>query len=314
MKVAVIGTGAVGSSCTLSLILRGCARQIVLLDKDQRRAKSIAADMEHGVPLSRFVEVRAGDYEDLRNASVVIVTAGINEKSGGATDRRDPKGRLRLLDFNANTYREIVPKIVNVAPEAVILVVTDPPDPLAEIAREIAGHDRVVSSGTFLDSLRFRVHLAKEFAVDGSYVEAIVVGEHGTSQVFLWSSARICGVPVFKLLKDRGEDPQLFRTKLENEVKFANIGIIEGNGASQFGIGMAVSRIAEIILRDEQAVIPVGSYNKKYGVTLSLPSVVGCRGVNCVWEPEMSEHELCGLKASADFLRNARRRIASNSM
>src|SRR3989440_12434880 len=134
-----------------------------------------------------------------------MITAGINEKAGGATDRSDPQGRLRLLDKNAEIYRDIVPQIVRAAPRSVILVVTDPPDPLADIARARAGHDRVLSTGTFLDSLRFRVHLGQHFGVDPAHVEAQVIGDHGTSQVFLWSSARIAGVPVTTLLKARGE-------------------------------------------------------------------------------------------------------------
>ena len=123
-----------------------------------------------------------------------MITAGINEKAGGATDRSDPQGRLRLLDKNAEIYRDVVPKIARAAPGAVILVVTDPPDPLADIAREAAGHDRVLSTGTYLDSLRFRVHLGRHFGVDPNSVEAQVIGDHGTSQVFLWSTARIASI------------------------------------------------------------------------------------------------------------------------
>src|SRR5258707_774059 len=158
-----------------------------------------------------------------------MVTAGINEKAGGATDRNDPEGRLRLLNKNAEIYRDIVPRIVRAAPHAVLLVVTDPPDPLADIARASAGHDRVLSTGTFLDSLRFRVHLAEYFEVDANQVEAQVIGEHGTSQVFLWSSARIAGVPVGKLIGERGERFDSVREQIEKGVRYANITIIEGN-------------------------------------------------------------------------------------
>jgi len=234
-----------------------------------------------------------------------MITAGINEKDGGATDRSDPRGRLRLLDKNAEIYRDIVPKIVQAAPRAVILAVTDPPDPLADIARTSAGHGRVLSTGTFLDSLRFRVHLAEHFDVDANQVEAQVIGEHGVSQVFLWSTARIAGVPVSKLIEERGETLDAVRKQIEDNVRYANITIIEGNDASQFGIGIVSARIAEMVLRDERAVVPIGSYHDKFGVTLSLPSIVGRRGVVRSFEPEMSREEAQALILGAANLRKA---------
>src|SRR5262249_24176377 len=161
----------------------------------------------------------------------ILITSGVNEKTGGAIDRSDPKGRLKLLDRNAAIYREIVPKIVRAAPMAVLVAVTDPPDPLPGIAREAAGPHRVVSRETFLDSLRFRVHLGKHFGVSPADVEAQVIGEHGTSQVFLWSSARVGGVPVTSLLKERGERFDDLRTQVEKDVRYANITIIEGHDA-----------------------------------------------------------------------------------
>jgi L-lactate dehydrogenase len=234
-----------------------------------------------------------------------MITAGVNEKTGGATDRSDPQGRLRLLAKNADIYRDLVPRVVRAAPEAVILVVTDPPDPLADIARTCAKHQRVLSTGTFLDSLRFRVHLAQRFEVDPADVEALVVGDHGVAQVFLWSGARVCGVPVRKLIEARGEDFSNFRESLEQAVRYANITIIEGNDASQFGIGIVSARIAEIVIRDERAAIPIGSFNQKYSVTLSLPSVVGRHGVVEILDPDMSDGERRALELSAQSLKQA---------
>jgi L-lactate dehydrogenase len=245
----------------------------------------------------------------LADAALVMVTAGINEKAGGATDRNDPQGRLRLLDTNAAIYRDIVPRIVRAAPGAVILVVTDPPDPLADITRVSAGHDRVLSTGTFLDSLRFRVHLAEHFEVDANQVEAQVVGEHGVSQVFLWSTARIAGVPIRTLIRERGETLDSVREKIETSVRYANITIIEGNEASQFGIGIVAARTAEIVLGDERAVLPIGSYNDRLGVTLSLPSIVGRCGVVRILEPEMSPEEEQALLRSAANLKKSEDRI-----
>jgi L-lactate dehydrogenase len=305
MKVGIVGAGGVGSACLLSLVMRGTACQVVVLDKNQERAKGVVADLQYGATLSPAVELRAGDYPDLADALLVIITAGINEKTGGATDRNDPAGRLKLLDTNAGVYRDIVPKVVAAAQQALILVVTDPPDPLADLARHLAGHERVLSTGTFLDSLRFRLHLARRLRVNPMYVEAHVVGEHGTSQVFLWSSARVAGTPISDLVEQSGQTTDAFRRSVEQDVRYANITIIEGTGASQLGIGMVTARIAEAILRDEQAVIPIGSYNPTYGVTLSLPSALGRHGVSQIFEPEMSEEERQGLQRSADILRNA---------
>src|SRR6202162_2007401 len=226
MKVGIVGAGGVASASLLSLVMRGVACQVVVLDKNHERAKGVVADLQYGATLSPAVELIAGDYADLADAMLVIVTAGVNEKTGGATDRSDPAGRLKLLDTNAAVYRDIIPKIVAVAPQALILVVTDPPDPLADLTRQLAGHERVLSSGTFLDSLRFRLHLAKRLKVNPTYVEALVVGEHGTSQVFLWSSARVGGTPIADLLKDAGQSMDDFRKSVEQDVRFATITII----------------------------------------------------------------------------------------
>lgn len=312
MKVGIVGAGAVGSASLLALVMRGPpACEIVVLDKNTARAKGVVADLRYGATLSPAVAIRAGDYSDLAGAVLVVVTAGINERAGGATDRSDPAGRLRLLGANAKIYSEIVPRIVAMAPEAVILVVTDPPDPLADIARRLAGHARVLSSGTFLDTLRFRFHLARKLKISPTVIEAQVVGEHGTSQVFLWSSARVAGMPVMAALDRHGESIDDFRREVEDEVRFANITIIEGTGASQLGIGMAAARLVEAILRDEDAVMPVGAFNPKYGTTLSLPSVLGRTGVSRILEPEMSAAERAGLERSAEKLRQASAQLAT---
>ena len=303
MKIGVVGTGAVGCACALAAVTRGSARQIVLVNRTRKTATAVATDIRYGTPLGPKVDIADGDYEDLSGSGLVMITAGVNEKTGGATDRNDPLGRLRLLDKNAVIYRDIVPRIVSAAPDAVLLVVTDPPDPLADVAREVAPQTRVISTGTFLDSLRFRVHLGRHFGVDPVHVDAQVIGDHGTSQVFLWSSARIGGVPVASLLKQRGEALKDVREQLEKDVRFANITIIEGHDASQYGIGIVSARIAEMVLRDEHAVIPIGSLQKEFGVTLSLPSVVGREGVVAVLQPELSDEERQGLDKSAGTLK-----------
>lgn len=304
MKVGIVGTGAVGSSCALSLVLRGAATEVVLVDRTRERAKAVASDIRYGAPLSPMLEIRDGDFDDLAGAALVMITAGVNEKTGGAVDRTDAAGRLKLLDTNRGIYQNVVPLIVGAAPDAVILVVSDPPDPLADITRDLADHDRVLSTGTYLDSLRFRVHLAAHLGVSPASVEAVVLGEHGTSQVYLWSSSRVAGAPVLDVLA-RGDLPiETLRRSIEREVRYANIAIIDGNEASQYGIGMVSARIAEIVLRDERTVIPVGSYVPEYGVTLSLPTILGRRGVVRILEPIMSLEERHALQRSAEALKS----------
>ena len=312
-KIGIIGTGAVGCACAMAAVNRGSAREIVLVNRTRKTAEAVATDLRYGASVTPKVEIADGDYDALKSAAVVMITSGVNEKTGGATDRSDPQGRLRLLDKNAAIYRDIVPRVVRAAPEAVLLIVTDPPDPLADIARDTAeetGVDaRVISAGTFLDTMRFKVHLGKHFGVDPAGVEAQVIGDHGTSQVFLWSSARVGGVPVEALLKQRGETLKDVREQLEKDVRYANVTIIEGHDASQFGIGIISARIAEMILRDERAVIPIGSLQEQFGVTLSLPSVVGHGGVIEVLQPELSDEEREGLQRSAKTMKDALDRV-----
>ena len=308
MKVGIIGAGAVGSACFLSMVMRGSAREVVLVNRDRKRAQGVVTDVQYGAVLSPPITLRDGDYSDLAGSSVVMITAGVNEKAGGATDRSDPVGRLRLLDANAAIFQDIVPQIHHVAPDAVILVVTDPPDALADVVRML-GHERVLSTGTSLDTLRFRFHLGKRLNVSASDVEALVLGEHGASEVFLWSSARVGGRKVLDLFGE-GQTAQTVRKEIEREVRYANITVIEGIGASQYGIGMVSARLTEMILRDEGAVIPVGCYNPTFGVTLSLPSVVGREGVRRVLEPEMSAAEQQGLQRSAEAVKAALSRLS----
>jgi L-lactate dehydrogenase len=309
MKLGIVGTGNVGCACAMAAVIRGSAREVVLVNRNAKTAAAVATDMRYGTPLGPKVDIVDGDYDALEGAGIVLITVGVNEKTGGATDRNDPQGRLRLLERNAEIYRDVAPRIVRAAPKAVLLVVSDPPDPLADIARETCPGTVVLSTGTYLDSQRFRVHLGKHFGVDAAHVEAQVIGDHGTSQVFLWSTARVGGVPVASLLETRSERIGELRRQLEREVRYANISIIEGHDASQYGIGIVSARIAEMVLNDERAVIPIGSYHKNFGVTLSLPSVVGRGGVIEVFEPDMSEEERNGLRKSADNLKQALERV-----
>jgi L-lactate dehydrogenase len=309
VKIGVVGVGAVGAATVLSLIERGgTCREIVLVDRAADRAAGVAADMRYAAPLSPVVDVRAGGYQDLVDAALVVITAGANEKAGGATDRSDAQGRLRLLDTNAKVYADVMPRVVSVAPQAVLMVVTDLPDPLADLTRHLAGHDRVFSTGTLIDSLRFRVHLADRLRVRPLDVQAMVVGEHGTSEVLLWSSAEVGGIPALELLADGGQPLDAVRKDIEESIRYANITIIEGTGASQYGIGAVSARLVEAVLRDERAVLPVAAYNPDFDVTLSLVSVLGAGGVAHMYQPRMTPEERAALDRSVSTLREATRR------
>ncbi len=305
MKIGLIGAGAVGRACLMSLVYAGGAREIVLVNRNRKRAEGMVADIQYGTTLLPAVHVRAGQYEDLDHCHVVIVTVGVNEKTGGATDRKDEAGRLRLLDENAKIYQDIIPKINAAAPQAIILVVTDPPDPLAEVAREYSNGAHVISSGTLLDSQRMRFHIARNAGVNPQSVEAMVLGEHGTSQVFVWSGVRIGGVPLARVLDVNEKDCAEFQKKIEEEVRFANISIIEGTGASQLGIGMVTAHITKSILHNERLVVPIGSHIEKYETTLSLPSLLGKEGVLETYMPALSEREEEALAESARVIRKA---------
>ena len=304
MKIGIIGAGAVGSACLTAAVQRRAAREIIMVNRNRKKARGLVTDVQYGAVLSPGIELRDGDYADLKGAALVMITAGVNEKTGGATDRNDPAGRLRLLDTNVDIYKDIVPRIHAVAPDTLVLVVTDPPDPLADAVRKL-GHMRVLSTGTYLDSLRFKFHLGQRLKVSPASVSAQILGEHGTTEVFVWSSATIAGRPLRECLSRASQGWDEFRRDIEQQVRFANIAIIEGIGASQHGIGMVSARIAEIILSDERTVIPIGSYQPQYGATLSLPSLLGRDGVIETFEPEMSTEEREALRHSADTLKAA---------
>jgi L-lactate dehydrogenase len=192
---------------------------------------------------------------------------------------------------------------VTAAPGATIIIVTNPPEPLAALARQIAGHDQVLSSGTYLDTLRFRFYIAKQLGIHPAEVDAQCIGEHGNSRVLLWSSAQVAGTPVLELIEPQNIDA--FKANVEAQVRNANITIIEGINASQYGIGMACGRIVEAMTRDERAVFPLGCHLSEYDVTLSMPVIIGRKGVVRVLRPRLSEQERAALERSALTMKQA---------
>jgi L-lactate dehydrogenase len=305
MKAGIIGMGTVGRASALAAMQRGSASELVLVNRRREVADAVALDMGYGSSISAIGTVRSGDYEDLAASGIVVVTAGVNEAHGGATNRADPAGRLRLLEQNVAVMRDIVPQVAKAAPEAVILIATDPPDPLADVARSLAPKSNVLSTGTWLDSLRLRTHIAQAFGVNPRSVQADVLGEHGTSELLHWSGATIAGIPWQYVAARAGVDERELRKRVEDQVRFANINIIEALGASQYGVGIVIARIIEAVLRDEKIAVPIGSFHAAHGVTFSLPSILGTDGVEGVLEPRLDAGEQDALARSIATLQQA---------
>ena len=324
MKVGIIGVGFVGTACAKAMLLRGSCTEIVLIDLPEREqhTRGIRNDLSHGEPLCPPTQLTVGGYPDLKDASVVVITAGINEKKGGATDRQDPWGRQRLLPENAVVYRDIISQVVAQSADVPIIVVTDPPDSLADVAleevRRNGAKNPMISTGTFLDTLRFRIQIAQRLNCSPRSVDAYVVGEHGKTQVYLWSSVRVGGIPLSEIIPSRYSNAAEFRSEVESGVIDANIDIIDATDASQHGIGIVTTRIVEAILRDERYAAPVGTWHREFGVTLSLPSIIGKGGVAEVLKrpspstPEESREE-DALRASAAYIAEALERVRDGS-
>lgn len=324
MKVGIVGVGFVGTACAKAMLLRGSCHEIVLVDLLEREphTRGVRNDLSHGEPLCPGTRLTVGKYADLKDASVVIITAGINEKAGGAIDRIDPWGRQRLLPKNAAVYQEIIPQIIAQSADVPIVVVTDPPDSLADVAREevrkSGKKNPIVSAGTFLDTLRFRIQIAQQLNCSARSVDGYVIGEHGKTQVYAWSSVRIGGISIYELIPPRFPDVAEFKRVVEKNVIDANIDIIDATDASQHGIGIVSTRIVEAILRDECLVAPVGTWHKDFGVTLSLPSIIREGGVVEVLKrsspsTDQESKEEDSLRASAAYLAEALQRFRSKS-
>lgn len=305
-RIGIIGAGAVTAATVSSLIAAtGIDPEIVIVNRTHARAVGLAEDFTYAAAAESRAIVRAGDYSDLAGSDLVIITAGVNEKDGGATDRNDEQGRRRLIPANARAYVDMIGQLREVDPEATVLVVTDPPDPLASLARRLAPGMTVLSSGTTIDSLRFRYWIGKDLGVPASEVDAVVLGEHGTSAVYAWDSARVGGRRVLELLEESGSDVAEVQERIRESVKFSNISIIEGIGASQHGIGSIVADIAEAIVSNSHAIMPVASYHEEFETFVGMPAVLGSGGVVRILRPELTEEEQAQLAESARVLREA---------
>lgn len=302
-KAAVIGCGFVGSTIAYALMQKGTFSELVLLDSNHAKAEGEAMDISHGLPFAHAMDIREGDYEDIADASVVIITAGANQKPG--------ETRLDLVQKNAAIMRSIIREVKRVKCEGILLIVSNPVDILTQVALEESGFpkERVIGSGTVLDTARLKYLVSEKLKVDSRNVHAFIVGEHGDSELAVWSCANIYGIGLEDFAKMRGySEFEKEKDEIYHAVRDSAYEIIERKGATYYGIGMAAARIAESIVRDSHTVAPVSvSLNGEYGLSglcLSIPTVIGRDGAEQILEINFSEEENRKLRESADELKN----------
>lgn len=301
-KAAVIGCGFVGSTIAYTLMQKGLFSEIVLIDSDRAREEGEAMDISHGVPFSHSMDIIPGNYEDITDASVIIITAGANQKPG--------ETRLDLVQKNSRIMKSIISEIKRVGCEGILLIVSNPVDILTQVALQESGFpkERVIGSGTVLDTARLKYHISQKLNIDSRNVHAFIAGEHGDSELAVWSSANVYGIPIRDFARMRGfTDFEKDMDEIYRGVRDSAYEIIERKGATYYGIGMAAARIAESIVRDSHTVAPVSvSLNGEYGLEglcLSIPTVIGKNGAEQVLDINLNEEEKKLLKKSADELK-----------
>lgn len=306
MKTGIVGSGFVGATAAYALVMRGVGRRLVLVDQNRARAESEADDILHAVPFAHPLEVSAGDYEYLAGCRVVVVSAGVGQKPG--------ETRLQLLERNARVFKQVIPNILQHAPEAVLLIATNPVDIMTHIAARYASEfgvpsSRVIGSGTTLDTARLRSLIGRQLSVDSQHIHAYVLGEHGDSEVLPWSLVSVGGIPLAEFCTGRAisicEDDY---AAIDEQVRRAAYHIIAGKGATYYGIGSAIARIVEVILQDERSLLtvctPMPDVAGVKDVTVSLPNLVGGEGIIQTFFPKLNEAERAALQASAKLVRS----------
>lgn len=311
MKTGIVGSGFVGSTAAYALVMRGVGRRLVLVDQNRARAASEADDILHAVPFAHPLEVSAGDYADLAGCGVVVVSAGVGQKPG--------ETRLQLLERNAQVFKQVIPNILQHAPQAILLIATNPVDIMTHIAAHYAAEfgvpsSRVIGSGTTLDTARLRALIGRQLSVDSQHIHAYVLGEHGDSEVLPWSLVSVGGIPLAEFCTGREisicEDDY---AAIDEKVRRAAYHIIEGKGATYYGIGSAIARIVEVILQDERSLLtvctPMNDVAGIKDVTVSLPNLVGGDGIIQTFFPRLNEGETDALRASAKLVRSVIEKI-----
>ncbi len=297
-KTAIVGCGFVGSTIAYTLLQRGTFSEMVLIDADQKKAEGEAMDISHGLPFVHAMDIYAGNYNDINDAALIIITAGANQKPG--------ETRLDLVQKNTKIMRSIIRNIKAAGCEGILLIVSNPVDILTYVALKESGFpkERVIGSGTVLDTARLKYLLGEHLKADSRSVHAFIIGEHGDSELAVWSTANVSGIDIQHFCELRGceDDPEVWEG-IYQDVRDSAYKIIERKGATYYGIGIAVARIAECIIRDSHAVLPISVFLEgEYGIRdlcLSIPSVVGQNGAEQVLEIALDEKERQQLKDSA---------------
>lgn len=303
MKVGIVGAGMVGSSAAYALALLGLANEVVLVDLNVDLARAQAEDISHAVPFVSACRVTNGDYAELKGANIVIIAAGVSQRPG--------ETRIALLGRNAEVFRSVIAEISRVAPNAILLIASNPVDIMTEISTRLSGlpRGRVIGSGTILDTARFRSLLAKHLSVSPQSVHAYVLGEHGDSEVLAWSSARVGSVPVETLARQLGKPLDAdARAMIDGGVRNAAYTIINGKGATYYGIGAGLARIVRAISRDERDLLSVSVSTPDIlgvrDVALSIPRIVGADGIIGDVMPDLDATERDALRDSATLLKS----------
>ncbi len=300
-RVAIVGVGNVGATFAYALAQSGLASEIVLIDANRTRAEGEAMDLNHAVPFFSPCRIWAGDYADCAGAAVTVITAGAAQKPG--------ETRLDLVKKNTSIFKQIIPQVAQHNPNGIIVIATNPVDVLSYVAWKISDlpHERVIGSGTILDTARFRYLLSDYFGVDPRSVHAYIIGEHGDSEVPVWSLAHIAGMRLkdFCCMQDTQYD-QAAMEDIFKQTRDAAYEIIQRKGATFYAIGAGLVRIVEAILRDQRTVLPVSTLiDQYYGIDevyLSLPTVIDRGGVEALLRLDLSENEIVGLRNSAKVL------------
>jgi L-lactate dehydrogenase len=302
MKIGIIGTGQVGSATAFALLLRGVAREVVLIDANVKKAEAEALDISHATTFAYASKIYAGSYADLKGADVVIITAGANQRPG--------ETRIDLMSRNAAIFKSIVGQIMEVTTESIILVAANPVDIMTAYTLKLSGlpKNRVFGSGTILDTSRFRTLLGEHLGLSSKSIHANVLGEHGDSEVLVWSNGDAGTLPISTLANDLGcpLTPEV-KASIDDNVRNAAYKIIDGKGATFYGIAGGLTRICQAIGTNENAILTVSSLHEDVegvkNVCLSLPTVVNKSGIARVIYPRLSEEEHALLRASAQKLK-----------
>lgn len=301
-KCGIIGCGGVGATTAYTLVESGLFNEMVLIDLNRKKAEGEALDIAHGIPFTVPSEIYAGDYSDLRDAYLVIVTAGANQLPG--------ESRLDISEKNAKVFQQIIPQIVKYNPDCILLIVTNPVDVLTTLTLKLSGFpaNRVIGSGTVLDTARLKYLLGRKFELDYRNIHAWIIGEHGDSELAAWSSATVAGLPVDDYCRQHGRTREsLHLNDIYEEVRDSAYEIINRKGSTFYAVAMAVRRIAEALARDEHSILTVSSLAQgHYGIhhtCIGLPTVLGRNGVEDIIEIPLNAEESERLAESAAALK-----------